>query len=169
MTKKTKPTKDMVVNIKIYDKEQIITNYSYDDDKLNKDLCEFIISKTKKINFSENIKLNFFNYTKLEKKEIKSTIHKHFEEEYKNARDELKKSNFFVMVMFVLGMITFSILIACYNVFNNFYLEMIIEIAALFFIDDALDTFVVERTNLQVKCLQMQKISCAEINIFYAK
>ena len=41
--------KDNIVNIKVENKEQIISSYSYDEnDKLNKDLAEFIITKTKR-------------------------------------------------------------------------------------------------------------------------
>ena len=49
---------DNIVNIKVENKEQIISSYSYDEnDKFNKDLAEFITTKTKRTHLSQNIKL----------------------------------------------------------------------------------------------------------------
>ena len=158
------------VNIKVENKEQIISNYSYDEnDKLNPDLSDYIISKTKNIHLSQDLILNFYTNEQVYKKEIQSTITNHFEEENYNVKKELKKSNITVVVLLLLGVVTLAMLVGFYNWFSNFYLEMVLEIAAWVFIWEAIDIFAFKRSKLRVKKMQMQKILSAEVNVIENK
>ena len=156
-----------IINIKVENKSQIISNYSYDEnDKLNKELSEFIIAKSKRTHLSKDIQLNFYSSEKVEKSEIQSTINNHFHEEYIESKNELKRLNIFVIIMFALGVLTFSILVALYNKnFSNFYFEMVLEIAAWVFIWEGVDAFFLERPKIQGRTMQMKKLSLAEVDV----
>ena len=91
-------TDSEIINIKVQNKEQIISNYSYDEnDKINKDLSEFIVTKSKRVHISRDIKLNFYSNEHIEKTEIQSAIKNHFYEEYLESKSELKRLNIFIM------------------------------------------------------------------------
>ena len=61
--------------------------------------------------------------------------------------------------MFILGVLTFAILVALYNrSFSNFYFEMILEIAAWVFIWEAVDGLFLQRPKIRRKNIQMQKL-----------
>jgi len=156
-----------IVNIKVENKEQIISSYSYDEnDKLNKDLAEYITTKTKRTHISQNIKLNFYSKEHIEQKEIETTLKNHFNEECLETKDELKKSNMFIIIMLAFGVLTFAILLALYNRnFNNFYFEMILEIAAWVFIWESVDSLFLQRPKIRRKYIQMQKLCSAEVKI----
>ena len=158
---------DNIVNIKVENKEQIISSYSYDEnDKFNKDLAEFITTKTKRTHLSQNIKLNFYSKEHIEQKEIETTLKNHFNEERLETKDELKKFNIFTIIMLTLGILTFSILVALYNrSFNNFYFEMILEIAAWVFIWESVETTFLRRPKIRRKYIQMKKLCSAVVQI----
>ena len=59
------------INIKVQNKEQVISQFSYDEnDKINKDLAEFIESKSKDVRFSQDIQLNFYSKQEINADEI---------------------------------------------------------------------------------------------------
>ena len=155
------------VNIKIENKEQIISNYSYDEhDKLNKDLADFIMTKTKRTHISQDIKLNIYTKEVIKKTEVESTIKNHFNEERLEIKEDLKRSNIFVLVMFGLGILTFAILVALYKKsVNNFYFEMVLEIAAWVFIWEAVDVLFLQRPKIRKRYMQLQKLCSARVEI----
>jgi len=168
--KKNQNNEDLVINIKVDNKEQIISKYSYDEtDKLNKDLSEFIIDKTKRTPINSNIKLNFYSKTNIEKTEVERTIRNHFTDELLDAKDDLKKSNIIALIMLLFGVITFAILFASYNLFSNIYFEMVMEIAAWVFIWESVDVIFLQRPKIRRTCLQYQKICLAEVEIIVDK
>ena len=68
--------------------------------------------------------------------------------------------------MMALGILTFAILVALYNrSFNNFYFDMILEIAAWVFIWEAVDVLFLQRPKIRRKYIQMQKLSSSRIEI----
>lgn len=165
--KKKRILDDRVVNIKVENKEQIISRFSYDEnDKLNKDLSEFIVEKTKGIQSSQEVKLNFYTKTSVDKTEVKKTIQNHFKEEYAELKRELKRANVFILVMFIFGLVTLAISVALHNHgFNNFYFEMVLEIASWVFIWEAVDRIFIARPRTRRRCTQMQKLQTAEVKI----
>lgn len=156
-----------IINIKVTDKEQLISNFSYDEnDKINKDLSEFIVAKSKRVHISKDIKLNFYTNEHIDKNEIQSTIKNHFHEEYLESKSELKRLNIFIITMLALGVLTFAILVALYNRnFSNFYFEMILEIAAWVFIWESVDATFLQRPKIRRKNIQMQKLSSAQVEV----
>ena len=159
-------TDSEIINIKVQNKEQIISNFSYDEnDKINKDLSEFIVAKSKRVHISKDIKLNFYTNEHIDKNEIQSTIKNHFHEEYLESKSELKRLNIFIITMLILGVLTFAILVALYNRnFSNFYFEMILEIAAWVFIWESVDATFLQRPKIRRKNIQMQKLSFEEFS-----
>ena len=89
--KKTKSVDDdKLINIKVENKDQIISNFSYDEnDRLNKDLSEYIIDKSKNTRIAQDIQLNIYSKDNIDKNEIQSTIKNHFQEEYLESKSEL--------------------------------------------------------------------------------
>ena len=160
-------TDSEIINIKVQNKEQIISNFSYDEnDKINKDLSEFIVAKSKRVHISKDIKLNFYTNEHIDKNEIQSTIKNHFHEEYLESKSELKRLNIFIITMLALGVLTFAILVALYNRnFSNFYFEMILEIAAWVFIWESVDATFLQRPKIRRKNIQMQKLSSAQVEV----
>ena len=78
----------------------------------------------------------------------------------------MKLSNIGIVVMLALGVLTFAILVALYNgSLNNFYFEMILEIAAWVFIWKAVEILFLQRPKIRRKYIQMQKLCSAEIKI----
>ena len=66
------------INIKVQNKEQVISQFSYDEnDKINKDLAEFIESKSRDVRFSQDIQLNFYSKQEINAGEIQTTISNH--------------------------------------------------------------------------------------------
>ena len=159
------------INIKIENKNQIISNFSYDEnDRLNKDLSEYIDEKSKNTRINQKIKLNFYSKDDIDKNEIKSTIKNHFHDEYLESKSDLKRLNIFIIIMLMLGILTFSILIALYNRnFSNFYFEMILEIASWVFIWESVDALFLQRPKIRKKNIRMYKLSVSEVEIIIKK
>lgn len=164
-TKNIKIEENKIVKIKANSKEQIISSFSYDDDKLNKDLSEYIVDKIQDVNFKQNVSLQFFTKEEVSQPEIQDAIKSHFESEFNTAKAELRKNSRFSVVMLILGIITIGLLVLSYNFFPNFYFDMIIEIASWVFVWEAVDSTFLKRPSLRKKCLILQKICKAKIEI----
>ena len=168
MKKKNKKIlEDRIVNIKVENKEQIISSFSYDEnDKLNEDLGDFIVDKTKGVSPAQEIKLKFYTKQEVDKNEVKKTIQNHFKTEYEDVKSELKRSNVFILVMFIFGIVTLAISVALHNHgLTNFYFEMVLEIASWVFIWEAVDRIFIARPKIRRKSIQMQKLQTAQVKI----
>lgn len=166
--KKTKNSKfedDKIVKIKVDDKEQIISKFSYDDDKLNKDLSEYIIDKVQDVNYKQEVNLQIFTSEEVAQTEIQDAIKNHFERELISAKAELRKNNHFSIVMLILGILSIGILVLSYNFFPNFYFDMIIEIASWVFVWEAVDATFLKRPSLRKHCIILQKLCKSKIEI----
>ena len=155
-----------IVNVKIDNKHQIISKFSYDEnDKLNKELSEFILDKTKIMPLNKDIKLNFYSSSPIDKTEIQTTLQNHFREEYIETKHELKRSNIFTIAMIVLGVISLSMLVLAYKYFDNFYTTTLLEIASWVFIWESVDNFFLQRPRIKRKCLLMKKLYYADVTL----
>ena len=155
-----------IINIKVDNKEQVISKFSYDEnDKLNKELSEFILDKTKTMMLSKDIQLNFYTTSPIEKQEIKTTLYNHFNEEYIEVRHELKRANIFSLIMLILGILSLSILILAHKFFNYFYFTTILEIASWVFVWECVDSFFLKRSHIKRQCLLMKKLYSAKIEV----
>ena len=156
-----------IINIKVENKNQIISNFSYNEnDRLSKELSEYLVEKSKNARITQEIQLNFYSKDNIDKNEIQATINNHFHEEYLESKNELKRLNIFIITMFVLGVLTLAVLVALYNRnFINFYFEMILEIAAWVFIWEAIDGLFLQRPKIRRKNIQIQKLCSAKIEV----
>ena len=158
------------INIKVQNKEQVISQFSYDEnDKINKDLAEFIESKSRDVRFSQDIQLNFYSKQEINAGEIQTTISNHFRSECKQAKDELKVSNIAVIVLMILGVIGLACLLWVNRFFDNFFFQMILEIASWVFIWEAVNVLFLQRPKLRRKFILMQKLSNAKVNVIVEK
>ena len=158
------------INIKVQNKEQVISQFSYDEnDKINKDLAEFIESKSRDVRFSQDIQLNFYSQQEINAGEIQTTISNHFRSECKQAKDELKVSNIAVIVLMILGVIGLACLLWVNRFFDNFFFQMILEIASWVFIWEAVNVLFLQRPKLRRKFILMQKLSNANVNVVVEK
>lgn len=159
-----------VINIKVNNKEQVISKFSYDEnDKLNKELCEFILDKTKVMSLQKNIYLNFYTSSPIQKSEIKATLQNHFQEEYIEAKHKLKRVNIFSFIMLLLGIVSLSVLILAHKFFNYFYFTTILEIASWVFVWESVDSFFLKRSHIKRECLLLHKLYSAKVNVIVNK
>lgn len=157
-----------IINIKIDNKEQVISKFSYDEnDKLNKELSEFILDKTKVMPLNKDFKLNFYVNSPIEKNEVQTTLQNHFREEYLETQHELKRANIISLIMLILGVLSLSILVLAHKFFDYFYFTTILEIASWVFVWEAVDIFFLQRSQIRRKCLLFKKLiySIVEITI----
>lgn len=167
---KSKVVDCKTINIKVENKEQIISQFSYDEnDKINKDLADFIESKSKDVHFSQDIQLNFYSKTSINVDEIQNTIKNHFSSECVQISQDLKRANVSVVILMLLGVIGLACLVWVNKVFDNFYFQMILEIAAWVFIWEAVNILFLQRPKIRRKFLQIQKLSSAKVNIILTK
>ena len=158
------------INIKVQNKEQVISQFSYDEnDKINKDLAEFIESKSRDVRFSQDIQLNFYSKQEINAGEIQTTISNHFRSECKQAKDELKVSNIAVIVLMILGVIGLACLLWVNRFFDNFFFQMILEIASWVFIWEAVNVLFLQMPKLRRTFILMQKLSNANVNVVVEK
>lgn len=155
-----------IINIKIDNKEQVISKFSYDEnDKLNKELSEFILDKTKIMPLTNDFKLNFYSSSAIDAKEVQTTLKNHFKEEYIEAKHELKRANIVSLIMLILGIASLSILILAHKFFDYFYFTTILEIASWVFVWEAVDIFFLQRSRLKRQCLLMKKLYSAQVEV----
>ena len=153
------------INIKVQNKEQVISQFSYDEnDKINKDLAEFIESKSRDVRFSQDIQLNFYSKQEINADEIQPTISNHFRAECKQAKDELKVSNIAVIVLMILGVIGLACLLWVNRFLDNFFFQMILEIASWVFIWEAVDMFFLSNFGSRIERIKNVKIFNVKIN-----
>ena len=158
------------INIKVDSKEQIISKFSYDEnDKLNKELSEFILDKTKIMPLTNDIKLNFYSSSPIDTTEIQTTLKNHFMEEYIEAKHELKRCTIFTLAMIILGIISLSVLILAHKFFDNFYSSTVLEIAYWVFVWEAVDSLFLRRPQIRRKCIQLNKLYSAQVEVIINK
>lgn len=159
-----------IINIKVDNKEQVISKFSYDEnDKLNKELSDFILDKTKIMPLNKDFELNFYVNSPIEKQEIKSTIQNHFKEECIEIKHELKRTNIFSIVMLILGILSLTTLLLAHKFFDYYYFTTILEIASWVFIWESVDCFFLKRPKLKRHCIILQKLYSANINLIVNK
>ena len=161
---------DAIINVKADEKEQVFSSYNFEsNEKLNDELSDFIYDKAKDVPVNKDIKIKIFTDFKADEKEVQDAIKNNYKKEYINLKSEMKRNYIFSAVMFVLGIVTLTLLLLMHSWFYNVYLEIILEIATWVFIWEAVDSFFLQRAQLKRKCLTMLKLYSAEINIVNLK
>lgn len=161
---------DLIIDIKLKNKEQLISDYSYDNfETLNQNLEDYLITKTKNIYPFQEVQFNIYNSTSLSKNEISHIFQSHFNNELTESKQELKRCNKISFVLLILGVLALASLLIFTKLFNNFYLKTILEIAAWVFIWESVDVFFLQRNKTKKRCMQINKILSANINIIKNK
>lgn len=155
-----------IINIKTDNKEQIISKFSYDeDDKLNKELSEFIIDKAKSMPLKRNIKLNFYSSYPINQSQVESTLKNHFREEYIESKHDIRRLNIVSIIMLILGIISLTVLILANRFFNYFYFTTILEIASWVFVWESVDISFIQRSKIKHRCMLFKNLYNAKIEI----
>ena len=84
---------------------------------------------------------------------------------YKEAKREIKRISFISLIMTLLGIIALTALLLINYFTDNLYITSIVEIAAWVFIWEAVDYFFLQRPTVKAKCILIQRIYLAEIEI----
>ena len=154
-----------VIDVKIESKEQLFSAYSYSGDKLNTEFSEYISDKAKSVSIKEPIKIKIHTKTDIEVADVEQSVKSHFCAEYKELKKEVNRLAIISFIMMLLGIIALTalILVECFT--DNLYITSIAEIAAWVFIWEAVDIFFLQRAVIKAKCLLIQRIYTASIEI----
>ena len=159
-----------IINIKIENEDQVISKFSYDkNDKLNTELSNFIVEKSKNIPVYKDIELHFYSSSPLNQTAVKQTLQNHFKDEYVETLHDLRRSNIFSLVMLILGLLSLTALILATKFLNNFITSTILEIASWVFIWEAVNNFFIKRGQLRHRCLHIKKLYYSTIKIVVEK
>lgn len=154
------------INVKIYNREQLFSAYSYSGDKLNSEFSEYIFDKAKDAPIKDKIKIKIHTETDLDANEVQQSIKNHCKSEYKESKKQIKRIVLISSIMTILGIIALTALILINHFTDNLYITSIVEIAAWVFIWEAVDFFFLQRPVIKGKCILIQRIYMAEIEIF---
>ena len=157
---------DAVISIKIEDREELFSKYSYNsDDVINSDCTDYIWHKSKLVGRMQDIQIHFHCAQKTDKNEVQSALKSYYRAEYLETSNELKKHTIFSFVCLLLGvgtLLAFSIL---NKIFANFYLSTVVDILAWVFLWEAFDVFFFQRASLARRMKRIQKLYSAKIKI----
>lgn len=153
------------IDVKIYDREQLFSAYSYSGDKLNGEFSEYIFDKAKDAPIKDKIKIKIHTKADLDKNEVRQSIQSHCKSEYKETKKQIKRIILISSIMTILGMIALTALILINHFTDNIYVTSIVEIAAWVFIWEAVDFFFLQRPVIKGKCILIQRIYTAEIEV----
>ena len=157
---------DIIIDVKFENNEQIFSSYNYDNKKtLNKDLCDYLWENAKLTSPEKDLIINVYNNANASETEIESAIKNHYRREYKSSKADLEKINIFTLGCFIVGILFLITIVISNNLLNNYYINILLEIAAWVFIWEAVDKFFLERPQARLKCLQIQRLYSADIRI----
>ena len=153
------------INVKIFNREQLFSTYSYSGDKLNSEFSEYIFDKAKDAPIKDRIKIKIHTETDLDANEVQQTLKSHCKSEYKESKKQVKRLVLISAIMTILGILALTALILINHFTDNIYITSIIEIAAWVFIWEAVDFFFLQRPVVKGKCILIQRVYMAEIEI----
>lgn len=156
------------INVKICGREQVFSSYSYSGEKLNREFSEYIFDKAKDAPIKEKIKIKIHTETDLCASEVQQSLKSHCKSEYKESKKQIKRIAVISSIMTLLGIIALTALILINHFTDNLYITSIVEIAAWVFIWEAVDFFFLQRPAIKGKCLLLQRIYTADIEILKA-
>lgn len=154
-----------VIDVKIYNREQLFSPYSYSGDKLNSEFCEYIFGKAKDVPIKDKVKIKIHSEADIDVSEVQESIKNHCKAEYKESKKQIKRIILISTIMTLLGILALTALILINHFTDNIYVTSIIEIAAWVFIWEAVDFFFLQRPAIKGKCILIQRVYTAEIEI----
>ena len=154
-----------VINVKINGKDQLFSTYSYSEDKLNSEFSNYVFDKAKDAPIKEKIKIKIHSASDIDASEVQQSLKSHCKSAYKESKKEIKRILLVSTIMTILGILALTALILINHFTENIYITSIVEIAAWVFIWEAVDFFFLQRPVVKGKCLLIQRIYMAEIEI----
>ncbi|MDE7070996.1 MAG: hypothetical protein K2O86_03370 [Clostridia bacterium] len=154
-----------VINVKINGKDQLFSTYSYSEDKLNSEFSNYVFDKAKDAPIKEKIKIKIHSASDIDASEVQQSLKSHCKSAYKESKKEIKRILLVSTIMTILGILALTALILINHFTENIYITSIVEIAAWVFIWEAVDYFFLQRPVVKGKCLLIQRIYMAEIEI----
>lgn len=152
------------IKVKIAEKEQLFSAYSYSDDKLNPEFCNYIYEKAKRTYpHKKDLTIKIYANEDIDAKAVELTLKNHYEEEYNDTKREFRRIITISLLMTLFGVIALTVMVLLNRFLDNFYVTTIVEIAAWVFIWEAVDYFFLQRPLIKAKLLLIQKISEAKI------
>lgn len=153
------------INVKIDNRDQLFSAYSYSGDKLNGEFSNYLFDKAKDAPIKEKIKIRIHTTIDLDPDEVQQSIKSHCKSTYAEYKKQAKRVVLISTIMTILGIIALTALILINHFTDNIYITSIIEIAAWVFIWEAVDFFFLQRPVVKGKCMLIQRIYTAEIEI----
>ncbi len=154
-----------VIDVKIECREQLFSAYSYSDNKLNTEFSEYLSDKAKSVPIKEQVKIQIHTKDDIEVAEVEQAVKSHFRAQYKEQKKEVTRLTVISLIMLTLGIIALTALILIEYFTDNIYVTYIADIAAWVFIWEAVDIFFLQRAVAKAKCVLIQRIYTASIEI----
>lgn len=154
-----------IIDIKCQSREQIFSSYSCSGDRLNPEFCDYLLDTAKKTPLVHDITIKIHSDDNIHADEVQKTLKLHYGNEYKETKKQLKRLTVISIIMILLGILALSIFVLLSHFWDNFYISTIVEIAAWVFVWEAVDYFFLQRPLVKAKCLLLQKLYSAKIEI----
>jgi len=156
----------IIIDVKIDNHNQLYSSFNYDNNEsLNNEFCDYIWNNSKLAPINKDVTINIYDNTNNDKTQIESAIKNHYRREYKQAKLNLNKINIFTLGCMIAGVLCLLLLVFFHNAINNYYIDIILEVASWVFIWEAVDKFFIERPKQKRLCLQIQNLYFAKITI----
>lgn len=159
----------LTLHVKIKNAEDLLSDYTYDEDNINPELSEYLIEQAEHVfplppkeNFVINIHTQDSN---LRLSEINRRIHRHFHDEYDIAKRKLKHNSRLALVLFLLGMLAMSLLFVADFFIGNFFLITFLDVTTWVFIWGAVEVFIIDRHDIRHECAILRRLAFAKVII----
>lgn len=126
---------------------------------------QFYVGWLTRLPIKEKIKIRIHTTIDLDPDEVQQSIKSHCKSTYAEYKKQVKRDVLISTIMTILGIIALTALILINHFTDNIYITSIIEIAAWVFIWEAVDFFFLQRPVVKGKCMLIQRIYTAEIEI----
>ncbi len=157
------------LHVKIKNAEDLLSNYTYDEDNINPDLSEYLIEKAEHIfplPTKENFIINIHTEdTRLRLTEITRRIHRHFHDEYDIAKRKLHSNTRLSLGLFFIGMLAMVLYFLAEHFIGNFFVITIFEVTTWVFIWGAVEVFIIDRHDIRRECAILRRLAFADVVI----
>ena len=154
-----------VIDVKIAAREQLYSAYSYSGDKLNGEFCDYVFEKAKGVPIKDDITIKIHSDDDIDADEVGRALKSHYRAEYKEAKKSVSRLTLVSVIMTLFGIIALTALFLLDRFVDNFYLTSIVEIVAWVFVWEAVDYFFLQRPTEKAKCVLIQRIYTATVEI----
>lgn len=159
----------LTLHVKIKEVNDLLSNYTYNDDNINPDLSDYLVEKAEHIHpipAKENFIINIHTEdTSLRLSEITRRIHRHFHDEYDVAKRKLRYNMRLAIAMFLIGILALTLYFVTDHFFYNFFLIKIIEVTTWVFIWGAVEIIFIDRHDIYHDCTILRRLAYADVII----